>query len=262
MLRAIIFDFNGIIIDDEPLHYRSMRDIVAPLGIEISMEEYWNRYLPFDDEACLDAICRDHSIHLDEPRRQEMLRAKNKLYHQMLQDQYPLFPGVPDLVDAASQKYPLAIASGARREDIERTLAATGLSRCFSVVVGAEDFELGKPHPESFLLALARLNEVPDRSPAPILPHECLVIEDSIAGVKGARTAGMLCLAVSNTYSRERLQAANQVVSSLLEVNSHRLKKHYFRWTVRRLPSLSRNTPVWISSVTSPSSTRWRLESK
>src|SRR5213593_107596 len=158
MLRAIIFDFNGIIIDDEPLHYQSMRDIVAPLGIEISMEEYWNRYLPFDDEACLDAICRDYSRRLDGPRRQEMLRNKNKLYHQMLQNQYPLFPGVSGLVDAASQKYPLAIASGARREDIERTLAATGLLRFFSVVVGAEDFELGKPHPESFLLALKRLN--------------------------------------------------------------------------------------------------------
>jgi beta-phosphoglucomutase len=225
MLRAIIFDFNGIIIDDEPLHYRSMRDIVAPLGIEISMEEYWNRYLPFDDEACLDAICKDYSIHLDQPRRQEMLGNKNKLYHQMLQNQYPLFPGVSDLVEAAGQKYPLAIASGARREDIEHTLAATGLLKYFSVVVGAEDFELGKPHPESFLLALERLNAVLDGKSAPIQPRECLVIEDSVGGVGGARAAGMFCLAVSNTYSRERLQAANQVVASLQEVNVLMIEK-------------------------------------
>jgi len=219
MLEAIIFDFNGIIIDDEPLHYQSMRDIVAPLGIDISIEEYWNKYLPFDDEACLDAICGDYSIRLEARDRQQMLKNKNELYRKMLQNHYPLFPGAARLIRTASRKYPLAIASGARREDIARTLAATGLSEFFSVVVGAEDFRMGKPHPESFLLALARLNEELNGRPSPVQPGECLVIEDSVGGVDGARAAGMPCLAVSNSYPRERLRAANCVVSSLREVD-------------------------------------------
>ncbi len=219
MLRTIIFDFNGIILDDEPLHYRSMRDIVAPLGINISMEEYWNKYLPFDDEACLDVICRDYSIRLGPSERQQLLKNKNELYHQMLHDHYPLFPGAANLIHAAARKYPLAIASGARRDDIRRTLGATRLSACFTVVVAAEDFVLGKPHPESFLLALECLNAELNGQPSTIQPRECLVVEDSVGGVRGARAAGMPCLAVTNTYPREHLQAANRVVSSLEEVD-------------------------------------------
>ena len=93
MLRAIIFDFNGIILDDEPLHYESMRNVAASLGISLSREDYWNRYLPFDDKGCLDAICKDHSLQLSESQRAKALGDKSEFYHRMLQDRYPLFPG-------------------------------------------------------------------------------------------------------------------------------------------------------------------------
>lgn len=215
MLRAIIFDFNGVILNDEPLHFRSMRDAVSALGIRITQEEYWSRYLPLDDEACLTAICADRGLAPDPQARRSVLEDKVRIYRELLHDRYPVFEGAAELIREASAGYPLALASGARREEIEATLDATGLKSCFRVLVGAEDFERGKPHPESYLLALERLNAALDGR-AGIGPRECLVIEDSVGGVEGSRAAGMICLAVANTYPRESLRDAHRIVDSLV----------------------------------------------
>jgi len=219
MLRAIIFDFNGVILNDEPLHFLAMQKAVATAGINLDRQEYWDKYLPFDDWRCLDAICRDHAAQLTQQEREALLAFKSLNYAHLLEDSYPLFPGVADFVVRAASRYPLAIATGARREEVESTLAATGLADHFLVIVAAQDFKRGKPHPESFLFALECLNRrLNGRSPK-IAPAECLVIEDSIGGIQGARDAGMACLAVANTYPREKLAYASRVAGSLAEVD-------------------------------------------
>ncbi len=223
MLRAIIFDFNGVILNDEPIHFRSMREAVAELGIAMGEEDYWGKYLPLDDVSCLQAVCADHGVHLTSTQRRAVLNRKSELYRQFLQGKFPLFPGAAQFVRAAAGSYPLALASGARRDEIEETLAATGLNHCFRVVVAAEDFNPSKPHPESYLLALAKLNASLDGKSSPIRPAESLVVEDSLGGVSGARAAGMMCMAVANTYPRAELCAANLVVSSLEEVSVDQL---------------------------------------
>ncbi len=217
MLKAIIFDFNGVILDDEPLHFQSMRDTVADIGIQITREEYWSRYLPLDDAACLETICRSRNRTLDPSERQRLLELKALGYRKLLQGRVPVFPGAAEFIQAAAARYPLALASGARRDEIESALQAAGLAGFFSVVAGAEDFVRGKPHPECYVFTLGMLNRKLNGK-APIRPHECLVIEDSVGGVRGAREAGMVCLALTNTYDRESLGAANRVVSSLREV--------------------------------------------
>ncbi len=216
MLKAIICDFNGIILNDEPLHFEAMRESVAEFGVDLSRQEYWGKYLPLDDRGCLEAICRDYSIQLSREERNRTLMRKSQAYGRLLRKNFQLFPGAAEFVRAASSMYPLAIASGARRDEIESTLESTDLRRYFVVIAAAEDFTRGKPHPESFLLALQRLNDA--LGSARVMPSECLVIEDSAEGVAGARTAGMKCLAVTNSYPREMLGAANRVVASLEEV--------------------------------------------
>jgi len=225
MLRAIIFDFNGVILNDEPLHFSSMRETVAGLGIMLGEQEYWDKYLPLDDVRCLEAICADHSVSLTAEQAESALSRKAGLYRQLLSGRYPLFPGAASFVRSAAARYPLALASGARRDEIAETLEATGLGSCFSAIVGAEDFSRGKPHPESFLLALSRLNARLNGRLAPVLPGECLVIEDSVGGVQGARAAGMMCLAITNSHPREKLGSANLVVSSLSEVSVNDLQR-------------------------------------
>ncbi len=222
MLKAIIFDFNGVILNDEPLHFAAMRDAVAGLGIRLTREDYWNKYLPFDDMECLENVCRDNAFPLNDETRKEVLARKSWNYQKQLQGGFPLFPGAAQFVRTASEQLPLALASGARRVEIESALESTGLKRCFTVIVAAEDFALGKPNPESFLLALQWLNAA--RNTTPILPGECLVIEDSVGGVRGARAAGMACMAVANSYPLEVLSAANLVVSSLEDMQIDNLK--------------------------------------
>jgi beta-phosphoglucomutase len=224
MLRAIILDFDGVILNSEPLHFGAMRDTVAGLGVRLSREEYWDRYLPMDDAQCLDAICRDRSIRLSDEKRNSLLELKAGLYRRLLKEDFSLFPGAAQFIQNAARNYPLGLASGARRDEIESTLQSAGLKDHFVVLVAAEDFKLGKPQPESFLFALERLNaEIKGQTP-PILPEECLVVEDSVAGVQGARRAGMLCMAVTNSYPREMLQAANTIVASLEEVRLDNLE--------------------------------------
>jgi len=217
MLKAIIIDFNGVIVNDEPLHYMAMRDAVSEFGITLTENEYWNRYLPLDDESCLKAICDHHAIQLSKMQKELALTHKAARYMELMGDQYPLNPGAAEFVRAAAERYPLALASGARRDEIERALKEANLADCFKVIVAAEDFSLGKPHPESFLLALKLLNRRLNQSPS-ILPGECLMIEDAIAGIQGAREAGMKCLAVSTSYPCEKLREAHRVVPSLGEV--------------------------------------------
>jgi HAD superfamily hydrolase (TIGR01509 family) len=220
MLKAIIFDFNGIILNDEPVHFRAMREAVADIGIRLSEEDYWARYLPLDDERCLAAICRDNGVTLAPDQMTATLVRKVTGYRAFMRDQYPIFPGAVSLIQAAASAYPLAIASGARKDEVESTLDATDLRKYFTVVIAAEDFTLGKPHPESFLLALERLNQRLNGGSSAIMPRECVVIEDSVGGVQGALAAGMRCVAVTNSYPRERLTAASasSVVGSLEHV--------------------------------------------
>ncbi len=225
MLKAIIVDFNGVIIDDEPLHFSAMREAVADFGIELSRQAYWDRYLPMDDAQCLDAICKDYLVDLGALEREKILKRKVDIYRRLLQDRLPLFPGAAQFVINAAKHFPLALASGARRREIETVLSSAELIQCFDVIVAAEDFVRGKPHPDSFLLALSRLNEKLGRLSDPIRPGECLVVEDSVAGIKGAKAAGMVCLAVTNSYPSHLLQAADKVVASLEEVQIHALQE-------------------------------------
>ncbi len=224
MLRAIIFDFNGIVLNDEPFHFLSMRDAVAPLGIRITQDEYYSRYLPMDDSNCLDAICRDHSVQITPGQRTRILERKPQIYRALLKDGFPFAPGIEDFIRTAAARYPIALASGARRDEIESALSAKGVLACFRVILGAEDFAVGKPAPASYLETLDRLNKTLDGQ-RPVLPGECLVIEDSVGGVEGVRGAGMVCLAVAGTYTRDRLSGANRVVNSLQDVTFDSLEE-------------------------------------
>ena len=135
-----------------------------------------------------------------------------------------IFPGVEKIGRSLCANVPLAVASGALRHEIETILSTAGLLKHFAVIISAEDVNQGKPEPEIFLKALARLNAQVDND-EPIDAADCLVIEDSKEGIRGARRAGMKCLAVTNSHPTELLQEANAVVSSLEEVDLSSLEE-------------------------------------
>lgn len=216
MLRAVIFDFNGIIVDDEPIHFELFQRVLGEEGITLTEEAYYARYLGFDDRGAFMAGFRDSERSLSDQKLAELIDRKAAYYQQAIRDHVVIFPGVKALVNNLAPSVPLTVASGALRHEIATILRTAGLLNYFQVVVSAEDVERGKPEPEIFLTVLAKLNA---GVKPPIEPADCVVIEDSKEGIRGARRAGMKCLAVTNSHPAELLGEANAVVKSLEEVS-------------------------------------------
>lgn len=215
-LKAIIFDFNGVIVDDEPLHLALFRRVLEEEGVGLSDEDYHAKYLGFDDRGCFIAALTDAGrveAAMDGSYIHDLIERKAAYYRQAIEERMLLFPGVVELVKRVAARYPLAIASGALRGEIELVLAQGGMRDCFLGIIAAEDVSACKPDPEGYVKALAALNA--RAGAAMIKPEECLVIEDSLAGIEAARAAGMRCVAVTNSYTAEELAAADAVVTTL-----------------------------------------------
>jgi HAD superfamily hydrolase (TIGR01509 family) len=218
MLRAVIFDFNGIIVDDEPVHFRLFQKVLGEQGIGLTQEAYYARYLGFDDRGAFSAAYRENSRALGQRELTELIERKAIYYQEAIRHHVVIFPGVHRLIGNLAPKLPLALASGALRQEITTILSTAGLLDYFRVIVAAEDVERGKPAPDIFLKALHQLTADPAAQSA-IAAADCLVIEDSKEGIRGARRAGMKCLAVTNSHPVELLNEADAVVQSLEEVD-------------------------------------------
>lgn len=225
MLKAIIFDCDGVIVDSEPHHMKALQHVLKEGGITLSEEAYFAKYLAMDDKGCFETALSEHQRPVDNKILKGLIIRKMALYKAFSQRELYLYPGVVEFVKKAAGVYRLAIASGAFRGEIKFALDKGGMRSAFPVIVSAQDVKNGKPHPEAFLTALAKLNERPPVPNPPIQPKECVVIEDSLHGVEAARLAGMKCLAVTNSYARERLEGkAHRIVTSLTEIEPKELE--------------------------------------
>lgn len=216
MLRAIIFDCDGVIANSEPIHMAALQRLLSEEGITVTREDYFEHYLSFDDRRCFLLAFGQSGRSLTEDQLTELIGRKAGYVESMMRESLALLPGAPELIRLASESYPLAVASGALKHEIELILEFGGLTDCFHAIVSAEDVARSKPHPDPFIKACEMLNSL---SEYPISPSECLVIEDSIHGVRAAREAGMRCLAVTNSYPREKLIEAHHIVASLVGIS-------------------------------------------
>lgn len=209
-LRAAVFDFDGVIVDSEPLHFGSLRDALATEGVRITHEEYVEHLLAYDDRSSIRLAFERHAEPPDPARLARVEQAKIDCFARLIPG-IPVFPGARELIGALGAELPLAIASGARREEIEAILAGIGLRDAFAAVVGAQDAERTKPDPAPYLEAARRLAQhAPGLDPA-----ECVALEDSVAGLMSALGAGMKVIGVAHTYPAARLRSAHRVVESL-----------------------------------------------
>lgn len=213
MLRAIVFDFDGVIADSEPLHFRAYRDVLAEIGVALTERAYYDRYLGFDDVGAFEAIAADNALTIDAAGVRDLVERKAVRLEHLERDVSVLFPGAADLVRRASAAVPIAIASGARGEEIRRVLERERLAVCFTAIVAAEDTPISKPAPDPYLRALALLRAA--GQPA-LEARNCVAIEDSRWGLRSARAAGMRTVAVTNTYGEPALaDCADLVIASL-----------------------------------------------
>lgn len=221
-LRAIIFDFDGVIADTEPLHFAGFQQVLKEQDIVLTEADYYAHYLGYDDKGCFAAALAAHDRPISRPLIEQLVARKAKVYLESIQRHLVIFPGVREFVRDAASRYPLAIASGALRHEIELILEHAGIRKEFPHITSAEDVTEGKPNPQGFLHALAAINRhQPDTT---IAPPECLVIEDSLPGIRGARAAGMKILAVANTHTVQDLHEADAVAHSLEQVRLPELR--------------------------------------
>lgn len=209
-VRAAIFDFDGVLVNSEPLHFRGLREALLPEGVAIGEAEYYSAYLSYDDRTAIRRALERHGVEAGDGRVEAVAGRKARLLDLLLRE-CPFFPGARELVRNLEREVPLAIASGALRHEIETVLRQGGLRGCFRAVVAADDVSRGKPDPEPYLAALAAL----EKDLPGLAPGDCLVFEDSVAGIAAARAAGMRVVAVTHSYPPARLDAAHRVVASL-----------------------------------------------
>lgn len=222
-MRAVLFDFDGVLVNSEPLHFGALRDALAREGIAIDEAEYLSTYLAHDDRGSIRLALERHGVPHDWARVEAIALRKAEDFAALLPT-VPFFPGAKELVRALAEEVPVAIASGALHAEIDAILRAGGIRDAFSAIVGADDVTRGKPHPEPYLTAMAAVNGHEDK----LTPADCLVFEDAMPGIAAARAAGMIVVAVTNSYPAERLRAAQRIVATLEGLTPALLRQELF----------------------------------
>lgn len=205
---AYLFDYNGVLVDDEHVHWAAFREILAPLGIEMSQADYWERYLGFDDVGAFRAVLIDHGRPGSEAEIRALVEAKKPAYLRLAQTALRGFPQAGELLRRiAATGVPIGIVSGALRDEIVLGLEVLGATDCVKFIVSAEDTKESKPDPEGYLIGVSKLAAFVGVEAA----KRALVVEDSLSGIESAVAAGLKCLAVAHSYDQAELLAAGAV---------------------------------------------------
>jgi beta-phosphoglucomutase len=211
-LQAIVFDFDGVIANSEPLHLMAFQQVLAEEQVPLTAQEYYSRYLGYDDVGMFEALGRDRELPMDDDRVADLVARKAARMQALMQSGTVLFPGALDFIRQAAAAVPIAIASGALRHEIDDIMAAAGVGDLFSAIVAAGDTAESKPSPAPYRLAFERLRQRTGRS---LDPRRSVAIEDSRWGLESARGAGLRLVGVTNSYPAEELSGAELVVDGL-----------------------------------------------
>jgi phosphoglycolate phosphatase/beta-phosphoglucomutase len=203
MTSGILFDFNGVLIDDESQHCDALVATLAEYGYDLSRDAYYQEYLGFDDRECFRFTFERMGLPRDDGALQQAVARKHSVYEQTIRNSMRLVPGAVDFVEnAALEGFQLAIVSGALRSEIELILDLIGLRPHFAEIVAAEDVNACKPHPGGYNRAREMLD---------LPPKHCVVIEDSLPGLQAARAAGLRCVMLTTSHSETACSDADLV---------------------------------------------------
>ncbi len=213
-VKAVIFDFDGVIVDTEPLHYRAFQRILEPLGFGFSWEKYVETYMGFDDRDAFKEAFNSKDHQLSQTELNKLVLEKAEVFQDVILDGVTAYPGVVKLITKLHDSgIPLAICSGALLSDIVPILELLQISSCFDLIVTADDVQKSKPDPESYQLTFQKLSSL--HADKNLTFNNTIVIEDTPAGIKSANGAGLKVIGVTNSYPRENLSAAVLIVDSL-----------------------------------------------
>jgi beta-phosphoglucomutase len=209
VIAAVVFDFDGVLVDSEPLHLRAYQEVLEPIGLSLPREKYYASYLGYDDAGVFKAIAEARDCPLDDRKLDALIEEKSRVFEALVAGADMLYAGAAECVTRLAAHWPLGIASGAARAEIETMLDVRGLAHHFQFIVAAGETPAGKPAPDPYRKAAA-LHGHP--------PQACVAIEDSRWGIESAKAAGLSCIGITHTYPVSELLAADAIVTSLAEL--------------------------------------------
>ena len=215
-ISAIIFDLDGVITDTEPIHLSAWRYILRREGIKLTDDDYKNDFLGLNDEDFVNNVGRKYGRSFSGFEAMDLIKRKLQRSLSLLKIQIPVLPGMPTFINLVATKLPIAICSGSIRREIDFILKEMKMDRAFNPIISGDDVTEGKPHPQGYLLTLSKLK----RRNQNIEASTCLVIEDSPKGITAAKSAGMKCLALTNSYSEEYLKEADWLTDNITNLPS------------------------------------------
>ncbi len=216
--RAVFFDFDGVIVNSEPLHFQAFKEVLAAENIALDEEEYYRELIGFDDKGAFRHLYQKRGLALAPKTFLSLMARKSEVMMDLIERrQFSALPGVEEFVRSLWRQCPLAICSGALREEIEAMLEGVRLRDCFGVIVAAEDVAVGKPDPSGYLKTMQLVS---DRLKAPhvkpLKPADCLIIEDAPTVIRAVKAHGFPVIGVATSYPLERLTDADYAVKTLL----------------------------------------------
>lgn len=213
MFKAIIFDFDGVILDSEPLHFQACREAFEALNIPFTYEEFSKKYIGLADKDLFPQFLNNNGYVFSPEKLAHLLDIKNEAYEKIIRNcpDLPVIPGLELFLQQLRQeKKLLAICSGSTRKDITILLERLNLASYFMSIVSTEDVRKGKPSPDGFLLAAERLR---------VSPADCLAIEDSSHGIEAAKNAGMKVIALSTSHPAAQLKQADSIAKNFHDID-------------------------------------------
>jgi HAD superfamily hydrolase (TIGR01509 family) len=228
-LKAVLFDFNGVIIKDEAIHQQLIEEILLAENLRPSVQEYREICLGRSDRICISELLKRRGRVVTENYLTQIVTRKAQAYQLQLDklEKLPIYPGLEDLIfKIRVAQLPMGVVSGALRCEVELVLNRIQLAQHFSVIVAGDDIKVSKPEPDGYLLAVERLNQQYPNLKAQAA--DCLAIEDTPAGIEAAKRAGMQVVGVANTYPFHMLQRqANWTVDYLHDLELDRVQQVY-----------------------------------
>lgn len=223
MIRAVIFDFDGVISDSEPAHYQAFNQLLADYEICLSKEQYYSKYLGTTDAELLRMVSTEYDTDYNGLSIDELVSRKAVIFVELIEKEDHIIEGVSQLLESLTKNnIRIAICSGASAEDLKVMLKGSNLEKYFEIIVSADDVDKGKPDPAGYTLALQKLNQAESN---PIQPNQTAAIEDSHWGLKAAAAAGMHTIGVVGSYAAEELLMAELVIDSMTELKIEKLSE-------------------------------------
>ncbi len=225
MLKAIVFDFDGVVVDSEPIHYKAILEMGKSLGVTFDYDHYLREYIGFDDRDAMRMILKEAGMPIEESHVAKLRQQKQLVFNELVGKGAAAIPGAVELIDEAYSQIPIAISSGATTMDIELMLDSINRRDRFEIIVSADHVIRSKPDPTTYRMAVEQLAE--KHTGLNLTPSECLAIEDTAAGIESARGAGLMTLGLATTGPASSLSRANRVEPGLAGVTLAKLREWF-----------------------------------